>query len=49
MRLGNAYSVLGETDGARNAYGRARDLADDLPQGDPRKVAIDRALLELGG
>lgn len=49
MRLGNAYSVLGETENARDAFGRAQKLAENLPQTDPRKATIDRALSELGG
>lgn len=48
MRLGNAYSVLGETDNAKDAYNKAKDLATDLPQNDPRKGAIDQALSQLG-
>ncbi len=47
MRLGKAYAVLGESNSARDAYSRAKVLADDLPQDDPRRAGIDRALLEL--
>ncbi|WP_271951047.1 c-type cytochrome biogenesis protein CcmI [Ruegeria faecimaris] len=48
MRLGNAYAVLGENENARNAYGKAQKLAENLSQTDPRKAEIARSLAELG-
>ncbi|MGR3755918.1 MAG: c-type cytochrome biogenesis protein CcmI [Tranquillimonas sp.] len=49
MRLANAYKVLGETDKARDALGKARELTADLASDDPRKEAVQRALSELNG
>ena len=49
LRLANAYQVLGETRKAREAYDRADDLAQDLPDSDTRREAIRSALEELEG
>lgn len=48
IRLGNAYAVLGETENAGAAFGRAAELTADLPQDDPRKAAVQQALKKLG-
>jgi len=40
MRLAKAYGVLGENDNARNAFLRARDLAESLDSNDPRLPVI---------
>lgn len=46
LRLGNAYRVLGETDKAREAFLSAENLASNLADDDPRRVAIRDALSE---
>ena len=45
LRLANAYSVLQETDKARDAYRRADAL---LPEGDARKTEVQAKLTQLG-
>ena len=47
MRLGNAYSVLGEAEAAITAYERAEGLAADAVAGDPRTQVIADALSRL--
>ncbi len=49
LRLANAYRVLGETDKAQDAYGQAARLARSLPEDDPRRQTIRRALAETEG
>lgn len=47
MRLGNAYSVLGQTDDAITAYERAEELTANAGAEDPRTQAITEALARL--
>lgn len=47
MRLGNAYSVLGQTEAAIAAYERAEALTLNARAGDPRTQAIGDALSRL--
>ncbi|KQB95588.1 cytochrome c-type biogenesis protein CcmH [Loktanella sp. PT4BL] len=47
MRLGNAYSVLGQTGAAIAAYERAEALTANAGAEDPRTQAIDDALSRL--
>ncbi len=47
LRLGNAYSVLGEVALARQALGRAEALAADLPDDSPLRGAVNEALRNL--
>ena len=47
LRLGNAYSVLGEEALARQALGRAEALAADLPDDSPLRGAVKEALRKL--
>lgn len=49
MQLARAYSVLGETENAREALTSAKALTDALPEGDPRRQAVEQGLAELGG
>ncbi|SFS22385.1 c-type cytochrome biogenesis protein CcmI [Yoonia litorea] len=47
MRLGNAYSVLGETEAAISAYERADALVATIADNDPRRQEITNALSRL--
>lgn len=47
LRLGRAYSVLGDTEGAVKAYQAAANLSDALPADDPRKSVAQKALEAL--
>ncbi len=47
MRLGNAYSVLGEKDLAVNALERAETLLVDAPKNDQRRQIVTSALADL--
>ena len=47
LRLGNAYSVLGEEALARQALARAEALAADLPDDSPLRGAVNEALRKL--
>lgn len=47
MRLGNAYSVLGQTEAAIAAYERAEEITASAGAGDPRTQAIGDALSRL--
>ena len=47
LRLGNAYSVLGEEALARQALGRAEALAAGLPDDSPLRGAVNEALRKL--
>jgi cytochrome c-type biogenesis protein CcmH len=47
MRLGNAYSVLGENPSAVEAFERAEMLLRDAPEGDPKRSAVVSALAGL--
>ncbi|MEM7693216.1 MAG: c-type cytochrome biogenesis protein CcmI [Pseudomonadota bacterium] len=49
LRLANAYVVLGETDEARSAYLRAKELLSALADDDPRHGVVDKGLAMLGG
>jgi cytochrome c-type biogenesis protein CcmH len=44
IQLGRAYLVLGRDEDAQTAFERAAPLAVDLPDGDPRRAIIARAL-----
>lgn len=48
MRLGRAYTVLGNTEDARDAYSKAEVLSRDLPTGDARRAAILQSLEQIG-
>ncbi|MCO4824474.1 MAG: c-type cytochrome biogenesis protein CcmI [Pacificibacter sp.] len=47
MRLGNAYTVLGETDLAVSALEQAQKLLANAPTDDPRLQGVKRALEDL--
>ena len=47
MRLGNAYTVLGETDLAISALEQAQKLLVNAPTDDPRLQSVKRALEDL--
>ena len=47
LQLGRAYSVLGNVEGAKDAYKNAAELSADLPETDPRKAIADQALESL--
>ena len=47
MRLGNAYSVLGDTAPAVTAFERAEILLSEVPGDDPRRQAVQSALERL--
>jgi cytochrome c-type biogenesis protein CcmH len=44
LRLAEAYSVLGDFDAAQNAAGKARSLAESLPETDPTRAAATARL-----
>jgi cytochrome c-type biogenesis protein CcmH len=44
LQLARAYTVLGKTSDARDAYTQASGLIDDLPDTDPRRAAIETGL-----
>ncbi|HCI09091.1 MAG TPA: c-type cytochrome biogenesis protein CcmI, partial [Sulfitobacter sp.] len=46
-RLGNAYTVLGETDLAVSALEQAQKLLANAPTDDPRLQGVKRALEDL--
>ena len=48
MRLGNSYSVLGDTARAISAFQRAETLLSDAPENDPRRQSVIEALGRLG-
>lgn len=48
MQLATAYTVLGEVENARDAYTNAKAITDGFPAGDPRRVAVEQGLAELG-
>lgn len=47
LQLGRAYSVLGNAEGAKDAYKNAAALSADLPETDPRKAIAAQALESL--
>lgn len=47
LQLGRAYSVLGNVEGAKDAYKNAADLSVDLPETDSRKAIAAQALESL--
>ncbi len=47
MRLGKAYTVLGDVEKALNAYGTAEEMVQRLNPDDPRRDAILRSMSEL--
>lgn len=47
LQLGRAYSVLGNEEGAKDAYQNAAALSAKLPETDPRKAIAAQALGSL--
>jgi cytochrome c-type biogenesis protein CcmH len=47
MRLGNAYSVLGDNVQAIAALERAETLLSDVPENDPRRLSVIESLGKL--
>lgn len=44
LQLGRAYSVLGNVEGAKDAYENALALSDTLPESDPRRSIASQAI-----
>ncbi len=49
LRLGNAYKVLGDNTGARNAYTKAVELTKEFPESHSLRQAAIQGLEDLGG